>query len=303
MGSTCCYCCSSKLNAEDDDVDKSEEIEINKYTSKYDNEFSILEKKYNYISNITFRDFAYSLNLFSMDNATLEDDYSKMTLEYSANDAFYNEPFSSDLFQSFIENKLFKHKILYEESENNERAMSIFKTFLLESYNALEQKLSQNNKQKGNEAVDENSLIIKGYLIPIAILHCGGPKYVKVRTIFNLFQEGGNLKPSEKFNNFLLALFLTAAYSMIHVRNKLSNYDEIGAIDLKELVKLADTAELKDSLHLVEVTNKLIFGEDLSQTLDYGAFKAKFNIDNKETSLGYLLNASGVRYMQKQHNV
>ena len=284
-------------------VPQEAEITIPVYKSDGDKIFELQEKKFNQLTKILFQDYLYSLVNFSMDNSTLEDDYSKITLEYSANDAFYDESFSSDLFQSFIENKLFKHKILYEESENNERAMSIFKTFLLESYNALEQKLSQNKKQKGNEAVDENSLIIKGYLIPIAILHCGGPKYVKVRTIFNLFQEGGNLKPSEKFNNFLLALFLTAAYSMIHVRNKLSNYDEIGAIDLKELVKLADTAELKDSLHLVEVTNKLIFGEDLSQTLDYGAFKAKFNIDNKETSLGYLLNASGVRYMQKQHNV
>ena len=121
--------------------------------------------------------------------------------------------------------------------------------------------------------------------------------------MFNLFQEGGNLKPSEKFNNFLLALFQTAGYSMIHVRNKLSNYDEIGGTDLKELLKLADSAEIKDSLHLIEITNKLIFGEDLSQTLDYGAFKAKFNNDNKDTSLGYLLNASGVRFMLKQHNV
>ncbi len=296
--------CGKKAQSEESMlVPQEAEITIPVYKSEGDKMFELQEKKFNQLTKILFQDYLYSLVNFSMDNATLEDDYSKMTLEYSANDAFYNEPFSSDLFQSFIENKLFKHKILYEESENNERAMSIFKTFLLESYNALKQKLSQNNKQKGNEAVDENSLIIKGYLIPIAILHCGGPKYVKVRTMFNLFQEGGNLKPSEKFNNFLLALFQTAGYSMIHVRNKLSNYDEIGGTDLKELLKLADSAEIKDSLHLIEITNKLIFGEDLSQTLDYGAFKAKFNNDNKDTSLGYLLNASGVRFMLKQHNV
>ena len=89
----------------------------------------------------------------------------------------------------------------------------------------------------------------------------------------------------KKFLTVLLALFLTAAYTMIPVRNKLSDYDEIGAIDLNELIKLADTAELKDSLHLVEVTNKLIFGEDLSQTLDYSGFKSKFDDDNKEVQI------------------
>ena len=90
---------------------------------------------------------------------------------------------------------------------------------------------------------------------------------------------------------------------MIPVRNKLSDYDEIGAIDLNELIKLADTAELKDSLHLVEVTNKLIFGEDLSQSLGYEAFKAKFADDNKDTSLAFMLTPSGVRFMQNKHNV
>ena len=67
--------------------------------------------------------------------------------------------------------------------------------------------------------------------------------------------------------------------------------------------KLVDTAELKDSQHLVEVTNQLIFGEDLSQNLDYGSFKAKFANENKETSIGFLLSAPGVRFMQMKHNV
>lgn len=284
-------------------IPQENEVKIPVYKSDGDKIFELQEKKFNHLTKILFQDYLYSLVNFSLDNATLEDDYSKITLEYSSNDAFYSESFSKDLFQSFIENKLLKHKILYEESENNERAISIFKTFLLESYVELGKKIAQDIKQKGNESVDENNVIIKGYLIPIGILHCAGPKYVKIRTIFNLFQEEGNLKPNEKFNNFLLALFLTAAYTMIPVRNKLSDYDEIGAIDLNELIKLADTAELKDSLHLVEVTNKLIFGEDLSQTLDYSGFKSKFDDDNKDTSLGYLLSASGVRFMQKKHNV
>ena len=300
MGSLCGKKAQSEVSML---IPQEAEITIPSYKSDGDKIFELQEKKFNHLTKILFQDYLYSLVNFSLDNATLEDDYSKINIEYSSNDAFYGESFSSDLFQSFIENKLFKHKILYEENENNERSMSIFKTFLLETYNILGKKLAQDVKEKGNEAPDPSSIIIKGYLIPIGILHCGGPKYVKVRTIFNLFQEGGNLKPNEKFNKFLLALFLTAAYSMIHVRNKLADYDEIGGIDKNELIKLTDTAELKDSQHLVEVTNKLIFGEDLSQTLEYGAFKAKFEDINKETSLGYLLNASGVRFMQKVHNV
>ena len=300
MGSLCGKKAQSEISMI---VPQEAEVTIPTYKSDGDKMFELQEKKFNHLTKILFQDYLYSLVNFSLDNATLEDDYSKITLEYSSNDAFYGESFSCDYFQSFIENKLLKHKILYEESENNERGISIFKTFLLESYKGLGKKLAQDIKEKGNGTADENSVIIKGYLIPIGILHCGGPKYIKIRTIFNLFQEGGNLKPSEKFNNFLLALFLTAAYTMIHVRNKLSDYDEIGAIDKSELIKLADTAELKDSQHLVEVTNKLIFGEDLSQTLDYGSFKTKFEDTNKDNSLGYLLNASGVRFMQKKHNV
>ena len=64
-----------------------------------------------------------------------------------------------------------------------------------------------------------------------------------------------------------------------------------------------DTSELKDSQHLVEVTNKLIFGEDLSQSLDYDSFKAKFADENKDTSIAFMLTPSGIRFMQYKHNV
>ncbi len=98
-------------------------------------------------------------------------------------------------------------------------------------------------------------------------------------------------------------MFLTAAYTQIHVRNQLNDFDEVGAAELNDLLILKDTAELKDSQHLVEVTNKLMFGEDLSKNLDYEGFKAKFADENKDTSLGFLLSAPGVRFMQTVHNV
>ena len=46
-----------------------------------------------------------------------------------------------------------------------------------------------------------------------------------------------------------------------------------------------------------------MFGEDLSKNLDYEGFKAKFADENKDTSLGFLLSAPGVRFMQTVHNV
>ena len=117
------------------------------------------------------------------------------------------------------------------------------------------------------------------------------------------FKLDENLKKNEKLNDFLLSLFLIAGYGAIHVRNQLSDFEEIGSIEKSELIKLAETSELKNIQHLVEVTNKLIFGDNLSQSLNYEAFKAKFGGDNKDNSLGFMLSPSGVRYMQLLHNI
>ena len=44
---------------------------------------------------------------------------------------------SSDFFQSFLENKILKHKSLYEDAGNNESVISIFKEEFIEIINAL----------------------------------------------------------------------------------------------------------------------------------------------------------------------
>ena len=162
-------------------VPQENEVSVPKYQSDGDKYYEKQEKKYNYLTKMLFQDYLHSLINFSNDNSTLEDDYSNVKLDYSANDAFYGETFSSDSFQSFIENKILKHRILFEEAENNEETTTIFKTFLLETYNSLRQKLIQDVKSKGSEVADDDSIITKGLLIPIAILHCAGPNYVKIR--------------------------------------------------------------------------------------------------------------------------
>ena len=152
--------CSKGVQSEVSDlVPKEAEISIPTYKSDADKFLEGQEKKFNLLTKILFQDYLYSLANFSSENATLEDDYTKNTLEYSSNDAFYSESISSDYFQSFIENKLLKHKLLYDDAESNEKTTSIFKSFLLESYKGLGKKLSQDINQKGNEAVDENNVI------------------------------------------------------------------------------------------------------------------------------------------------
>ena len=283
-------------------VEQEKEFSIPSYQSNADKYYQLLENKYNYLRKMLFQDFLYSLVIFTNENATLDDDYNKSNIEYSMNDQFFDEIFSTESFQSFIENKILKHKALYEDAANNENVTSIFKEEFLELRQSLALKLSQNEKAKGNESVDSNNAVKKGNVIAFGILFCIGANYVKARALFNLFNQNGEIKSSEKFSEFLLSLFIISSYAMASARNKLKKYSEIGNIDKKELKELLDSSELKDCQNLVEVTNKLIFGEDLSLSLNYQDFKMKFANGNKDESLAFLLNPSGIRYMlQKNH--
>ena len=301
-----CSICSKKVQTSVEQVNaifEEKEIKIPSYESNGDKYFQDQEKKYNYLSKIIFKDYLFSVINFSEDTAKEKDEYSNVTLEQSAEYATYSEQISPDMFQSFIENKILSHKSVHEEARDNERATSIFKKIASENYTGLAQKLAQNIKEKGLETKDKDEIITKGHLIALGILLCSGPNYIKIRLIFNLFKVDENLKKNEKLNDFLLSLFLIAGYGAIHVRNQLSEFEEIGSVEKSELIKLAETSELKNIQHLVEVTNKLIFGDDLSQSLNYEAFKAKFEGDNKDTSLGFMLSPSGVRYMETLHNI
>ena len=90
---------------------------------------------------------------------------------------------------------------------------------------------------------------------------------------------------------------------MASARKKLQKFDEIGKIEEEKLKELVRCSELKDCQHLVEVTNKLIFGEDLSKSINYPDFKMKFEDNDIKTSLAFMLNSSGVRYMLQENDV
>ena len=64
--------------------------------------------------------------------------------------------------------------------------------------------------------------------------------------------------------------------------------------------KLLDSSELKDSEHLVGVTNNLLFPTEGKQ-YSYEEFKRIF--EKGESSLGWLISAKGVRAMLEKNNV
>ena len=116
-------------------------------------------------------------------------------------------------------------------------------------------KLSQDAKAKGNESADKNSIVKKGDALAYGILYCGGPNFAKVKALFNIFSENKELKSNEKFSNFLLSLFIIPSYGMANARNKLSKFDEIGAVDKEKFKEILDSSELKDCQNLVVVAN------------------------------------------------
>ena len=284
-------------------IETEREVNIIKYTSTADKTYELQEGKYNFLRKINYADYLYSLVHFSSENATLDDNYQGIDVKYSMNEPFFTELFSNDTFQSFLENKILKHKAVYDEASTNESMTAIFKECFLSANTGLGLKLSQDAQAKGDSSADKNNIVKKGDCIGYGLLYCCGPNYVKIKSLFNIFQENGVLKMNDKFSGFLLSLFILASYGMVNARNKLNKYDEIGAITKEKIKELIDTSELKDSQNLVQVTNKLLFGEDTSQSLNYSQFKNKFAIDNRETSLAFLLSASGVRHMLTVHNV
>ena len=295
--------CSKESQIPSSQINSEKEINIISYKSIADKTYELQEGKFNFFRKINYKDFLYSLVNFSSENATLKDDYINVNNNYSMNDSFFNESFDNDIFQSFLENKILKHKAINNDLLNNEKAVSIFKECFLSANSGLGLKLSQDAKMKGDSSVDKNNIIKKGNCIGYGILYCQGKNYVKIESLFNLFQENSLVKKSEKLNSFLLSLFLIPSYGMLTARTKLEKYEEIGKIKKEQLKELMDTSELKDSQNLLEVTNKLLFGEDTYQSLNYSQFKSKFENNNKETSLAFLLSASGVRYMLAKHNV
>lgn len=295
--------CSKNSQTTSNLIESEKEVSLRSYKSDADKFYDLQENKYNFFRKINFADFLYSLVHFSNENATLEDHYEKANVDFSMNDNFFCELFSTDVFQSFLENKILKHKSVYELAGNNEKMTSIFKETFLAVNNGLGLKLSQDAKDKGDENADKNTIVKKGDALPYGFLYCAGANYIKIKALFNIFNVEGKMKSSDKFSEFLLSLFLIASYGMANARNKLSKFEEIGPIERDKLIELLGSSELKDCQHVVDVTNDLIFGTAREVTLSYADFKQLFEESDEQRSLAFLLSASGVRYMLQKNNV
>ena len=197
-------CSKSSQSVSSAMIETEKEVNLPSYKSESDKYFELIENKFNYLRKLPFIDFLHALVNFSNENATLEEDYTAAKLEHSMNETFFGELFSTDIFQSFLENKILKHKSLYEEAGNNEKATSIFKEVIFAINNGLGTQLAKDAKAKGDESADKNSIVKKGDAIAYGILYCTGPNYAKIKALFNLFKTGEVIKYSTQFSYYLL---------------------------------------------------------------------------------------------------
>ena len=89
------------------------EKEIQKFTynSSNDSQLDVVENKYNLLTYIQLIEYINLLENFSASTATVPFE-GTLKNNYSANDEFLNVPISKEEFQSFVENKLMKRKMM-----------------------------------------------------------------------------------------------------------------------------------------------------------------------------------------------
>lgn len=290
--------CFKEAQITESNKGKEKEIVLLSYKSKNDKIYALQENKFNFLKKINFIDYLYSLVHFSNESAYTEDNYSQVSIEYSMEDTFFDEIFSTDIFQLFLDNKILKHKAIEKVSENYKKMEDIFKETFLSLNNSLALKLFQNNEEKKNgEEAEQNTIVTKGAAISYGILYCIGENEIKIKVLFNLFQKGGILKSNEKLSNFLLSLFIIPSFGMANARKELSKYEEIGEIEEIQANDLLNFTDLKSLKCSVQKTNEILFGKEFNLELNYNQFKEKFEEKDLDKSLSFLLSSSGIRYI------
>ena len=205
-----------------------------------------------------------------------------MRINFNYNDAFLNQNMSLENFQIFIENKIFNLEDLNEILTNNKKNAKIFKKICLEIYKSLELKLKEIYINEGND------LINKRNLLAIGILFCCCENIEKIKLIFNIFKnEKDEICKGDKFDKFLLTLFLLSSYCLIFARQNIFDatlgIEKISEADINML-------ELKDCQNLVELFNENFFK---SQSYKWPQFRNKFEgIDN---GFGWIISSKGIR--------
>lgn len=287
-------CCQKKLSKKElysFAPTREKEILRIKYKSNYDFLFEELEHKYNILRHIQLIDYVNLLNNYEPETATLNLT-GVMKKDYSHHDYSLSYVMTVDIFQNFIENKLYKTSEIIQLSEKKELMLSTFTEVCREIFNSLELKLNQHYEEKRNDR------ITKKILISLGVLYCKSDVIGKIKLIYDLFKnDKDKFLKSEDFEKYLISSFLICSYCMLSVRKKIIRANKkIPAMKEEDFINCLKVCQLKISQNLLKIFNENFFDKD---EFDWNEFKNKFN--QKENGFQWILSPKGIRKMLEEN--
>ena len=287
-------CCQKKLSKKElysFAPTREKEILRIKYKSNYDFLFEELEHKYNILGHIQLIDYVNLLNNYEPETATLNLT-GVMKKDYSHHDYSLSYVMTVDIFQNFIENKLYKTSEIIQLSEKKELMLSTFTEVCREIFNSLELKLNQHYEEKRNDR------ITKKILISLGILYCKSDVIGKIKLIYDLFKnDKDKFVKSEDFEKYLISSFLICSYCMLSVRKKIIRANKkIPEMKEEDFINCLKVCQLKISQNLLKIFNENFFDKD---EFDWNEFKNKFN--QKENGFQWILSPKGIRKMLEEN--
>ena len=287
-------CCQKKLSKKElysFAPTREKEILRIKYKSNYDFLFEELEHKYNILGHIQLIDYVNLLNNYEPETATLNLT-GVMKKDYSHHDYSLSYVMTVDIFQNFIENKLYKTSEIIQLSEKKELMLSTFTEVCREIFNSLELKLNQHYEEKRNDR------ITKKILISLGVLYCKSDVIGKIKLIYDLFKnDKDKFVKSEDFEKYLISSFLICSYCMLSVRKKIIRANKkIPEMKEEDFINCLKVCQLKISQNLLKIFNENFFDRD---EFDWNEFKNKFN--QKENGFQWILSPKGIRKMLEEN--
>ena len=287
-------CCQKKLSKKElysFAPTREKEILRIKYKSNYDFLFEELEHKYNILGHIQLIDYVNLLNNYEPETATLNLT-GVMKKDYSHHDYSLSYVMTVDIFQNFIENKLYKTSEIIQLSEKKELMLSTFTEVCREIFNSLELKLNQHYEEKRNDR------ITKKILISLGVLYCKSDVIGKIKLIYDLFKnDKDKFVKSEDFEKYLISSFLICSYCMLSVRKKIIRANKkIPEMKEEDFINCLKVCQLKISQNLLKIFNENFFDKD---EFDWNEFKIKFN--QKENGFQWILSPKGIRKMLEEN--
>ena len=287
-------CCQKKLSKKElysFAPTREKEILRIKYKSNYDFLFEELEHKYNILGHIQLIDYVNLLNNYEPETATLNLT-GVMKKDYSHHDYSLSYVMTVDIFQNFIENKLYKTSEIIQLTEKKELMLSTFTEVCREIFNSLELKLNQHYEEKRNDR------ITKKILISLGVLYCKSDVIGKIKLIYDLFKnDKDKFVKSEDFEKYLISSFLICSYCMLSVRKKIIRANKkIPEMKEEDFINCLKVCQLKISQNLLKIFNENFFDKD---EFDWNEFKNKFN--QKENGFQWILSPKGIRKMLEEN--